>query len=167
MFDDLLAANELYAAGFTQGGLTAPADEHLALVTCMDSRVDPLAALGLGLGKAKVVRNAGGRVTEDVLRSLALATTLLGVDRIAVMHHTRCAMIGDGTPLAEAVARETGADTAAWDPLAMQDADAGLAADVAAVRSSPLVRPGTVVAGWRYDVETGRVRQVVAPAPAG
>jgi carbonic anhydrase len=167
MFDDLLAANELYAAGFSQGDLTAPADEHLALVTCMDSRIDPLAALGLGLGEAKVIRNAGGRVTEDALRSLALATSLLGVDRIAVMHHTRCAMVGDGRGLVEGVARATGADTAGWDPLPMPDPDAALAADVAAVRSSPLVVPGTVVAGWRYDVATGCITQVVAPAPAG
>jgi carbonic anhydrase len=167
MFDDLLAANERYAAGFALGDLTAPAAERLGLVTCMDSRIDPLGVLGLRPGDAKVIRNAGGRVTDDALRSLALATSLLAVDRIAVMHHTGCAMVTEGARLAAAVARETGADTTGWDPLAMPDADAALAADVEAVRRSPLVRPGTVVAGWRYDVTTGRIAEVVPAAPAG
>ena len=167
MFDDLLAANEHYAAGFALGHLTAPAAERLALVTCMDSRIDPLGALGLRPGDAKILRNAGGRVTDDTLRSLALATSLLAVDRIAVMHHTRCAMVAEGAGLAAAVAEATGADTSGWDPLAMPDADAALVADVAAVRRSPLVRPGTDVVGWRYDVATGRITEVVPSAPAG
>ena len=92
MMDDLLGANRAYMSAFNLAGIPAPAAKGFALVTCMDSRIEPLAMLGLAPGDAKIMRNAGGRVTPDVLRSLVLATNLLGVHRIAVMHHTNCAM---------------------------------------------------------------------------
>src|ERR1039457_1641858 len=92
MFDDMLEANRHYAADFSLAGIPARAAKEFALVTCMDSRIEPLAMLGLGPGDAKIVRNAGGRVTSDVLRSLILATRFLGVRRIAIMQHTDCAL---------------------------------------------------------------------------
>src|SRR5580704_10612547 len=92
MFDDLLRENQRYAAHFGLAGVPARAAKAFALVTCMDSRIEPLAMLGLRPGDAKILRNAGGRVSTDVLRSLILATSFLGVHRIAVMQHTDCAL---------------------------------------------------------------------------
>src|ERR1700682_1696852 len=92
MMDDLLGANRAYASAFTLAGIPARAATGLALLTCMDSRIEPLTMLGLKPGDAKILRNAGGRVTPDVLRSLILATTFLGVRRIAIMQHTDCAL---------------------------------------------------------------------------
>src|SRR5580704_1683186 len=94
MFDDLLRENQRYAAHFGLAGVPARAAKEFALVTCMDSRIEPLTMLGLVPGDAKILRNAGGRVTTDVLRSLILATRFLGVRRIAVMQHTQCALVG-------------------------------------------------------------------------
>lgn len=160
MFDDLLAANERYAASFDLGHLTAPARKRFALVTCIDSRLDPLPMLGLGLGDAKVLRNAGGRVNDDVLRSLILATNLLDVDRVAVMHHTDCAGASSQETLARRVGERLGIDPPERDFAAIGDPDATLAADVEAVRSCPLIRDDVTVAGWRYDVKTGRIAEV-------
>src|SRR5271165_5872146 len=92
MFEELLAANRRYSSGFALQGLAARAAKGFGLVTCIDTRIEPLAAFGLVPGDAKILRNAGGRVTDDVLRSLVLATTLLGVSYVAVMHHTECAL---------------------------------------------------------------------------
>src|SRR3954451_21824202 len=91
-FDDVLEANEAYVAGFQLAGLQARAARGLAVLTCMDSRIEPLAMLGLGPGDAKILRNAGARVTDDVLRTLVLASYLLGVDRVMVIAHTDCRM---------------------------------------------------------------------------
>jgi carbonic anhydrase len=157
-FDDLLDANTIYSSSFSLAGLEPRAAKRFALVTCIDSRIEPLAALGLRPGDAKIMRNAGGRVTDDVLRSLAVATALLGVERIAVMHHTQCAMASKSeAALRAGVLRAGGQLCDDYLLLAMEDPGAALAADVAALRKSPLVRPGVIVAGWRYDVTTGRV----------
>src|SRR5664279_4198615 len=94
MFDDLLAANRRYAAGFRDSGVAGVAAKGLAVLTCIDSRIDPLALLGLRAGDAKIIRNAGARVTDDALRSLVLAVNLLGVNRVCVVQHTECAMVG-------------------------------------------------------------------------
>lgn len=162
MFDDLLAANERYASSFSLGHLTAPADKRFALVTCIDSRIDPLAMLGLEVGDAKVLRNAGGRVNDETLRSLILATNLLNVERVAVMHHTDCAMASSQEEIARRVGERLGIDPPDRDfaVIGDGDADAVLRADVEAVRSAPLVHPDARVVGWRYDVTTGRIAEV-------
>jgi carbonic anhydrase len=162
VFDDILAANRSFAEGFDRAGLAPRAARQFALVTCMDTRVAPLEILGLQPGDAKILRNAGGRVTPDVLRSLILATWLLDVRRIAVMQHTRCALasrtdsdvIGDLT-------RAGADDAASWEFLAMPDPDDSLRQDVASVRACPLLAPDVEVTGWRYDVDTGAVAVVV------
>ncbi len=157
-YADLLAANDTYAASFALAGLEARAAKGLALVTCIDSRIEPLAAFGLVPGDAKILRNAGGRVTHDVVRSLAVATALLGVERVVVMHHSRCAMAGMAEPALRAGVLAGGAELPdGYDLLAMNDPTAALLEDVRRVRESPMVRPGVVVTGWRYDVDTGRV----------
>ncbi|HEX3840117.1 MAG TPA: carbonic anhydrase [Acidimicrobiales bacterium] len=162
MFDDLLAANRRYAAGFTLQGIPGAAAKRFALVTCMDSRIEPLVMLGLSPGDAKILRNAGGRVTADVLRSLVLATTFLGVENVAVMHHTDCALAGrDDAEVRAGLSPEQREASAGLDFLAMPDPDAALAADVQAVRSYEALPTGVRVEGWRYDVGSGAVLRVI------
>ncbi len=162
MLEDLLAANEAYVAGFALQGIAPAAARGFALVTCMDSRIEPLAMLGLGPGDAKIMRNAGGRVTPDVLRSLVLAVAFLGVTEIAVMQHTNCALADRSDDEVRIRLAEVGTDGAGgWEFLAMPDPDAALAADVALVRSCELLPAGIRVEGWRYDVDTGAIRRVI------
>jgi carbonic anhydrase len=161
-FDDLLAANRRYTDGFGLAGLKAPARRGLAVVTCMDSRIEPLTMLGLVPGDAKIMRNAGARITDDALRSLILATNLLDVRRIAVVQHTDCAMTkASDDDLRAAVGRSAGASAAGWEFLAIPDQEATLRADVQRVRECPLVGAGVVVGGFVYDVHTGALRAVV------
>jgi carbonic anhydrase len=166
MFDELLVANRAYAPGFSLQGIPPGAAKAFALVTCMDSRIEPLTMLGLHPGDAKILRNAGGRVTDDVIRSLILATAFLDVSEIAVMQHTDCA-------LAYRTDADIGADLRAmramraegWegrDFLAMPDPDRSLQSDVDALRSCELLPARTRVEGWRYDVETGLIERVIA-----
>jgi carbonic anhydrase len=164
MMDELLEANRAYAAGFGLAGVPPRAARGLALVTCMDSRIEPLAMLGLAPGDAKILRNAGGRVTPDVLRSLILATHLLGVHGIVVMQHTDCALAGRTeeeiqSVLPEAVRHQM--------YLAMPHPDAALRRDVDLLRSSPLLPSGTEIEGWRYQVESGAVERVVQASDHG
>jgi carbonic anhydrase len=160
-FADLLRANRAHRDTFALGGLAGRAARHLAIVTCVDTRIDPLSALGLKPGDAKIVRNAGARVTDDVLRSLALTTALLGVTRIAVIQHTDCALAKAGDDhLRLQVAQATGADTTGWEPLAIGAQEPTLRADVERIRRNPLIGPGVVVGGFVYDVGTGELRPV-------
>lgn len=166
MFDELLAANRRYASGFRLQGIPGAAAKGFGLVTCMDSRIEPLVMLGLSQGDAKILRNAGGRVTSDVLRSLVLATTFLGVEYVAVMHHTDSALAGrDDAEVRVGLSPEQLEGSAGWEFLAMPDPDAALAADVEAVRNSEALPGGIQVEGWRYDVATGAVLRVI-PARA-
>ncbi len=162
MFEDILGANQQYASRFSLAGLPARAKKELAVVTCMDSRIEPLAMLGLGPGDSKILRNAGGRVTEDVLRSLVLATNFLGVSRIAVMQHTDCALAlrTDDSIRADLPADSRG-EAGTWEFGAMPDPDRALARDVDTVRRCSLLPPGVLVEGWRYGVATGRIERLI------
>jgi carbonic anhydrase len=163
MFEDLLQANRLYAEAFSLSGLPARAKKEFALVTCMDTRIEPLAVLGLVLGDAKILRNAGGRVTEDVLRSLILATNFLGVRRVAVMQHTDCALALRSEEAIRADLPGGGKPRgAAPEFLAMPDPDQALAQDVETVRRCDLLPSGVRVEGWRYAVATGRIERLIA-----
>ena len=150
----LLAANEAYAAAHTDIADARPS-RQLAVVTCMDARIDVFAVLGLHLGEAHVIRNAGGRVTDDVLRSLALSCHVLGVDTVAVMQHTQCGLAGVTD---EELRRITGADLGFFP---IDDHAAALREDVALLAGTPYLAPLQVVAGFVYDVESGRVDDVV------
>jgi len=164
MFHELLDSNRQYAQSFDLGGVPARAARSFALLTCMDSRIEPLVMLGLRPGDAKILRNAGGRVTPDALRSLVFATTFLGVTHVAVMHHSDCALAHRSD--AQVRSSLSGAQRHAvrdWDLLVMPDPDAALAADVQAVRSCEALSAGVVVVGWRYDVGTGLVQEIVPP----
>ena len=161
-FDDLFAANELYAAIEHEVAESGVARKGLAIVTCIDSRIDPLAVFGLEPGDAKILRNAGARVTTDVLRTLALAVATLGVTRVAIVQHTDCKMASaSDQELADAVAQATGAPRPDFEPLAIEDPASVLAADVGAVLASPWIADGTVVAGLRFDLRSGRLTSVV------
>ena len=159
-FADVLAANEKYAAGFAMPGLPGEAARGLAVVTCMDSRIEPLAMLGLSAGDAKILRNAGARVTDDVVRTLVLARYLLNVERVMVVAHTRCRMAsGDSDAIHDAIRAAGGPDTSDIAFLTTDDQEASLRSDVEKVRASSYL-PGVVVGGFLYDVDTGRLRQV-------
>ncbi len=158
MFDDLLDANRHYRSEFHDSGVAGTAAKGLAVLTCIDSRIDPLAMLGLRPGDAKIIRNAGARVTDDALRSLVIAVNLLRVDRVCVVHHTDCAMVGRSETEFEArVTAASGVDASGWDFLATTDQHTTMRADLTLVRSCPLVPAGVVVAGFIFDVRTGEL----------
>jgi carbonic anhydrase len=158
-FADILAANRAYAAEFRLAGLRPEAARGLAVVTCIDSRIEPLTLLGLVPGDAKIIRNAGARVTDDALRSLVLAVHLLGVDRIAVIAHTRCKMTeATDAELRDEIAVLAGTSADGWTFHAVGDQLATLRADVAAIRECPLVPKSVELGGFVYDVDTGRLR---------
>ncbi|HZB50046.1 MAG TPA: carbonic anhydrase [Mycobacteriales bacterium] len=161
-FDDVLTANVEYARGFTDAGRAGRAARGLAVVTCMDSRISPLEMLGLDNGDAKILRNAGARVTGDVLRTLVLAVHLLGVDRVMVVAHTDCRMSSvTDEEVHAAIAEGAGIDTRSLDFRTIADQRATLAGDVQRVRSSPYLPPGLPVLGCVYDVRTGRLEVAV------
>ncbi|HUF31664.1 MAG TPA: carbonic anhydrase [Acidimicrobiales bacterium] len=150
----LLAHNERYADA--RANVTSPRpDLKLAVVTCMDARIDVFAALGLHLGEAHVLRNGGGRVTPDVLRSLAVATHLLGVETVVVMQHTRCGLAGVTD---EELRKVTGADLGF---LPFDDHDVALREDLEILTTTPYLKTLKVIAGFVYDVDTGRVDELV------
>jgi carbonic anhydrase len=160
-FADVLAGNDDYAARFALSGLEPVAAAGLAVVTCMDSRIEPLDMLGLKPGDAKIMRNAGARVTTDVLRTLALATHLLGVTRIMVVAHTRCKMASaTADEVVTAIEQSTGIDVRSLDFQLIADQEATLVEDVQKIRSWPYLPPGVPVGGFRYDVDTGRLTQL-------
>ncbi len=160
VFEDVLAANATYAASYSLGGLQARAAKGLAVLTCMDSRIDPLRMLGLSPGDAKILRNAGARVTDDVLRTLVLASYLLDVDRVMVVTHTGCRMSTDGEEDVHAAIRAAGGpDTRSIPFLTSTDQEQSVRADVQRVRSWAYLGQITV-GGFVYDLATGRLRQV-------
>ena len=160
-FDDLLAGNARFAASFDHAGLTTRAARGLALVTCMDSRIAPLALLGLEPGDAKILRNAGARVTEDVLRTLVLAVYLLGVSRVLVMPHTDCKMASATEDEMHAlIDAEYGLDTRSLEFRTVKDQVAALEQDLVRIRSYPLLPRDLPVGGGIYDVATGILRPI-------
>ncbi len=159
-FDDLLAANDTFARTFQNSDLTGTAARGLAVVTCMDSRIDPLGLLGLRPGDAKILRNAGARVTDDVLRTLVLAVVLLGVERVLVMPHTDCGMSKATDEKVHALAAEAGVDTRSLEFHTVPDQDAALRHDLLRIRTSPFLRDDMPVGGAIYDVHTGKLMPV-------
>ncbi len=161
-FDDVLSANAVYAEHFEDPGRPGKAARGLAVVTCMDSRISPLEMLGLKPGDAKILRNAGARVTNDVLRTLVLAVHLLGVERVLLVAHTDCRMtkVTDADVHAT-IAAESGVDTRSLDFHTIPDQQGTLARDVQRIRSSPYLPGGFPVLGCVYDVSTGSIAVAV------
>lgn len=158
MFDDLLDANRRYRTKFHDSGVQGTAARGLAVLTCIDSRIDPLAMLGLRAGDAKIIRNAGARVTDDALRSLVLATNLLSVTRVCVVQHTDCAMVGPTDDEIRArIGAMRGVDATDWDFLASTDQLATLHDDIALIESCALLPPDLQVGGFIFDVHSGEL----------
>lgn len=161
-FSDLLDANRDFAASFDLGGFDGVAHAGVALVTCMDSRIDPLRMLGLSHGDAKIFRNPGGRVTEAALEALVLGVHLLGVRRVLVVPHTRCAMASSTLEDVRRRVGESAGIDASWQSFGViADQAAALLDDVIKVRAHPLIPSTVAVGGFVYDVDTGLLTQQV------
>jgi carbonic anhydrase len=161
-FDDLLEANRQFAHDFKLAGFDGVAHAGVAIVTCMDSRIDPLGLVGLKPGDAKIFRNPGGRVTDQALEALVLGVHLLNVQRVLVIPHTRCAMASSTQQeLRRRVGESAGSD-ASWQRFSVvEDQVAALREDVQRVRSHPLIPEAVAVGGFIYDVDTGLLDQKV------
>jgi carbonic anhydrase len=161
-FDDLLEANREFAATFALAGFDGVAHQGVALVTCMDSRIDPLGMLGLSPGDAKIFRNPGGRVSDAALEALVLGVHLLGVNRILVVPHTRCAVASNTEAELRALVSEASGQDAAWTAWhVVEDQEAALRDDVARVKAHPLIPDTVAVGGFMYDVDTGLLHRLV------
>jgi carbonic anhydrase len=157
--DDVLRNAERYAAGFDKAGLPMPPGKKLAVVACMDARLLPTRVLGLDEGDAHVIRNAGGVVTDDTIRSLAISQLKLGTEEIILIHHTDCGML---TFTDDGFRREIQDDVGVTPPWAVEtfdDVDEGVRQSIARIEASPFV-PHKNVRGFVYEVETGTLREV-------
>lgn len=160
-FADVLEANSQFVASFKDEHLTGTARKGLAIITCMDSRISPLAVVGMKAGDAKILRNAGARVTDDMLRTLVLATYLLSVDRVLVMPHTDCRMAsGDEESIHRSIEDRHGIDTRHVEFRMVSDQRAALAADVESIRKYAILPKSLKVAGAIYNVATGELEPV-------
>jgi carbonic anhydrase len=160
-FNDVMLANSRFVAGFQHSELTGTAVKGLAIVTCMDSRISPLAVVGMQAGDAKILRNAGARVTDDVLRTLVLASYLLGVNRVLVMPHTDCRMaIADEASIHATIQEQFGVDTSSLEFRTVSNQREALAEDVARIRTYPLLQKGVSVAGAIYNVSSGQLEPI-------
>ena len=158
-FDQFLTANAEYVASFDKGDLPMPPARHVAIVTCMDARLHPEKFLGLNVGDAHVIRNAGGRVSEDAIRSLVISERLLGTTEIVVIHHTDCGMVTfTNEQLAAKIKTDLGVDI---DPnrdfLPFSDLTQSVRDDLQILRDSPLIPENILISGAIYDVHTGQV----------
>lgn len=161
-FDDLIAANQQFAQTFDLAGFDGVAHAGIAIVTCMDSRIDPLGMLGLHPGDAKIFRNPGGRVTPQALEALVLGVHLLQVRRILVVPHTRCAMASSTLDELRQKVGESAGQDASWQQFGVvADQSGALRDDVRTVRSHPLIPDTVPVGGFLYDVDTGLLDQLV------
>lgn len=157
--DDLLRNAQRWSRVFTAGDLPVPPALRLAIVACMDSRIDLFSVLGLHLGEAHMIRNAGGLITPDALRSLTLSQTLLGTRDVMVIQHTGCGLHGDEEQLRSRVADATGVDPP-WPLGAFEDIDASVREQLRILRATPHLMGSDRARGFVYEVETGSLREV-------
>lgn len=159
-FDELLGSNERYAQDFNQGDLTAPPKRKVAVLTCMDARLHPETFLGLKLGDAHVIRNAGGKVTEDALRSLVISQRMLGTQEVIIIQHTDCGMMSTTDEgIAEKVKEDLGVDTN-LDFLTFENLRESVESDVGKLRNTSLIPDDVPIIGAIYDVKSGKVEEV-------
>ena len=159
--DELVEANEKFAAGFDQGGLPMPPARKVAVLACMDARLHPSKFLGLEIGDAHVIRNAGGRASDDAIRSLIISQRMLGTKEVLVIHHTDCGMLTfSNDQLREKLKAETGNDASKIDFLPFPELDRSVRDDVKRIKESPFVDKDVAVTGFVYDVNTGRLRRI-------
>ena len=158
--DDLLRNNEHFAEGFDKGDLPLPPARKIAVVACMDARLNPYPILGLELGDAHVIRNAGGVITDDEIRSLAISQHLLGTEEIMLIHHTDCGMLTfSDQDFADKLEAEVG-QRPAWEARSFSDLDQDVRDSIQRIKDSPFVPRKDSVRGFVYDVKTGRLDEV-------
>jgi carbonic anhydrase len=163
--DQFVDSNSAFVKTFDKGDLPMPPAKQFVVLTCMDARLHPAEFLGLEMGDAHVIRNAGGRASEDALRSLIISSRLLGTREYAVIHHTDCGMLTfSNEDLRGKLQAETGRDASDIDFLPISDLDESVREDVGRIRENPFVPQDVVVSGWVYDVKTGQLREVVQAA---
>ena len=158
--DELLANNEEYAASFDKGELPLPPGKKVAVVACMDARLNVYGALGLAEGDAHVIRNAGGVVTDDEIRSLAISQRLLGTEEIILIHHTDCGMLTfTDDEFRNSIQEETGIKPE-WPAESFSDLETDVRQSIARIKASPFIPRKDSIRGFVYEVETGRLREV-------
>ena len=158
--ENLLRNNEAYASSFDKGDLALPPGRKVAVLACMDARLDPARVLGLEEGDAHVIRNAGGVASDDALRSLAISQHLLGTEEIVLIHHTDCGMLTfTDEDFAQKMEAETG-KRPEWRTLSCTDLDEDVRKTLERIRESPFIPRTDTVRGFVYEVETGRLREV-------
>ena len=158
--DELIANNRAYAAAFGNGDLGAPPAKKVAVLTCMDARIDPARALGLAEGDAHVIRNAGGVVTDDEIRSLAISQHMLGTEEIVLVHHTECGLLTfSEEEFAQRMEDATG-QRPPWPAHAFADLDDNVRASIRLIEESPFIPNKSSIRGFVYDVKTGELREV-------
>ena len=154
-------ANAAYASSFSKGNLPMPPGRHVAVLTCMDARLDPARFLGLEEGDAHVIRNAGGRASEDALRSLTISEQLLGTNEVVVIHHTDCGMLTfSNEDLRKKLKQELNAYAEHVDFLPFKDLEQSVRDDIATIKNSPFIPKNIEVSGFIYDVRSGRLLPV-------
>jgi len=154
-------ANDAYASSFSKGNLPMPPGRHVAVLTCMDARLDPARFLGLEEGDAHVIRNAGGRASDDAIRSLTISEQLLGTNEVVVIHHTDCGMLTfSNEDLRKKLKQELNADAEHIDFLPFKNLEQSVRDDVATVKNSPFIPKNIEVSGFIYDVRSGRLLPV-------
>ena len=159
--DELLENNKAYVDSFDKADLPLPPGKKVAVVACMDARLNVYGALGLSEGDAHVIRNAGGVVTDDEIRSLAISQRLLGTEEIILIHHTDCGMLTfSDDEFRNAIQQETGIKPE-WAAESFSDLDADVRQSIARIKASPFIPRTESVRGFIYEVETGRLREVV------
>ena len=161
----MLQANDGFAETFDRGDLEIPPSRGVVILTCIDARIDPAKMLGLDIGDAHVVRNAGGRASDDAIRSITISSWLLGTREFAVIHHTDCGMtMFTDDVLRDKIRDEKGVDVGETDYLTFQDLDTSVRDDVERIRGVEALPDGVSVSGYVYDVRTGRIREAVPAA---
>ena len=159
--DRFVQASKRFAERFDKGHLPMPPAQKVAVLTCMDARLHPETFLGLEIGDAHVIRNAGGRASDDALRSLIISSHLLGTNEYMVIHHTDCGMLTfTNQDLQTKLKQETGTDASGIDFLPFSDLEQSVRDDVRRIKESPLIPKGILIRGFVYDVKTGNLQEV-------
>jgi carbonic anhydrase len=158
--DEFLENNAAFAESFDRGELPLPPAKKVAVVACMDARLNPYPILGLSIGDAHVIRNAGGVVTDDEIRSLAISQHLLGTEEIMLIHHTECGMLTfSDEEFADLLERDSG-ERPRWDAHSFSDLEENVRDSIRRIRESPFIPRKDTVRGFVYDVKTGRLTEV-------
>jgi len=158
--DELVENNKEYAANFDKGDLPLPPAKKVAVVACMDARLVPTRLLGLEEGDAHVIRNAGGLVTDQEIRSLSISQTLLGTEEIVLIHHTDCGMLSFTDDQFKDQIEESTGQRPDWEPGAFADLEENVRSAIRRIKDSPFVPKKDAIRGFVYEVETGRLREV-------